>query len=70
MTRAKVGLADYLSRHLVVDATRVKVFDNTFTVAKLRSTTKSLGCQVQKTTGVTIRKSKKLVVSANEHKIG
>ena len=43
MPGAKIGLADYLSRHPVGQATRVSLYDNTFTVAKLQSITNSLG---------------------------
>ena len=35
MPGAKIGLADYLSRHPVGEATRVILYDNTFTVANL-----------------------------------
>ena len=69
MPGAKIGRADHLSKHPVAEATRVSLYDNTFTVAKLRSITNSLGYQVQKTTGEEISKSKKLVFSPNEHKI-
>ena len=52
------------------EASRVSLYDNTFTVAKMRSINNSLCYQVQKITGVAISKSSKLVVSANENKIG
>ena len=48
----------------------MSLYDNTFTVAKLRLINNSLCYQVQKSTGVAISKSSKLVVSANENKIG
>ena len=70
MPGIKIGLADYLSRHPVGEATRVSLYENTFSVAKLQSITNSLGYKVQKTTGGAISKSKKLVVSANAHRIG
>ena len=52
------------------EASRVSLFDNKFTVAKLRSINNFLCYQVQKTTGVAFSKSSKPVVSANENKIG
>ena len=70
MPGAKIGLADYLSRHPVEKATQVRLYDNTFTVAKLHSINNSLGYKVQKNTGGAINKSRKLVVPANEHRIG
>ena len=70
MPAAKIGLADYLSRHPVGEAALVSLYDNTFTVAKLRSITNSLGYNKQKTTGGTINTSRNLVVSANERRIG
>ena len=70
MPGAKSGLVDYLSRHPVGEATRMSLYDNTFTVAKLHSITNSLGYKKQKNTGGTINKSRKLVVSANERRIG
>ena len=62
MPGAKIGLADYLSR--------LSLYDNTFTVAKLRSINNSFGYQVQKITGRANSKSNKSIVSANESKIG
>ena len=70
MPGAKIGLADYLSRHPVGEATRVSLYVNTFTVAKLLSITNSLGYNEQKTTGGNINKPRKLVVSANERRFG
>ena len=49
MPEAKIGLADYLSRHPVGEAMRVSLYDNTFTVAKLHSITNSLGYKARKT---------------------
>ena len=67
---AKIGLADYLSRHLVGEALRVKVYDNTFTVAKIRSNNNSLGYEkLEKTTGVAKFKSRISNVSANKNEI-
>ena len=48
MPGPEIGLADYLSRHPVGEASRVSLYDNTFTVAKLRSINNTLGYQVQK----------------------
>ena len=70
MPGIKIGLADYLSRHPVGEATRVSLYENTFSVVKLQSITNSLGYKAQKTTGGAISKSKKLVGSANAHRIG
>ena len=69
MPGAKIGLADYLSRHPVGEATRVSLY-NTFTVAKLQSITNSLGYNMQNTTKGTIKASRKLVVSADDCRIG
>ena len=63
---AKIGLADYLSRHPVGEATRVSLYDNTFTVAKLQSITNSLAYNKQNNTKGTNKASRKLVVSAND----
>ena len=68
MPGAKIGLADYLSRHHVGDATRVSLYDNTFTVVKLQSITNSLG--YNNTTKGTIKTSKRSVVSAKDIQIG
>ena len=48
MPRTEIGLADYLSRHPVGKTSRVSLYDNTFTVTKLRSIINSLGYRVQK----------------------
>ena len=69
MPGSRICLVDYLSTHPVGEATRVSLYDNTFTVAKLHSITNSLGYKKQKTTGGAINKWRKLVVSANEHQI-
>ena len=53
---SKIGLVDFLSRHPVGEATRVNLYDYTFTVAKLHSITNSLGYKKQKTTGGAIKK--------------
>ena len=58
MPWAKIGLADYLSRHPVGKATRVSLYENSFTVAKLQSISNFLGYKGQNTTGVAISKSK------------
>ena len=50
MPGAKNGPADYLSGHPVGEATRVSLYDNPLTVAKLHSITNSLGYYKQKTT--------------------
>ena len=68
MPGAKIGLADYLSRHPVGEATRVSLYDNTFTVAKLQSLTNSLG--YYNTNKRIIKASRKLVVSANDIQVG
>ena len=68
MPGAKNGLADYLSRHPVGEASRVSLYDNTFTVAKLQSITNSLG--YINTTKGTIKASRRSVVSAKDIQIG
>ena len=40
---AKIGLADYLSRHPSKEATPISTYDNMFTVAKINSTHTNLG---------------------------
>ena len=67
MPGAKIGLADYLSRHPVGEATRVILYDNTFTVAKLQSITNSLG--YINTTKGTMKASRRSVVSAKDIKL-
>ena len=68
MLGATIGLADYLLRHPVGEATRVSLYDNTFTVAKLQSITNSLG--YIKTNKVIIKASRNSVVSANDIQVG
>ena len=68
MLGATIGLADYLLRHPVGEATRVSLHDNTFTVAKLQSITNSLG--YIKTNKVIIKASRNSVVSANDIQVG
>ena len=68
MPGAKIGLADYLSRHPVGEATRVSLYDNTFTVTKLQSITNSLG-YINTNKGI-IKASRKSVVSANDIQVG
>ena len=64
MPGAKIGLEDFLSRHPVGKATRVSLYDNTFTVAKLQSITNSLG-YINTNRGI-IKASKESIVSAND----
>ena len=64
MPGAKIGLADYLSRHPVGEATRVSLYDNTFTVAKLQSITNSLG-YINTNKGI-IKAPKESIVSAKD----
>ena len=52
------------------EATRVSLYDNTFTVAKLQSIANSLGYNKRKAIKGTIKPSRKLVVSANNRPIG
>ena len=66
MPGAKVGLADYLSRHPVGEASWVSFYDNTFTVAKWRSFNNSICYQAQHTTGVVNSKYRIPIVSANK----
>ena len=68
MPGAKIGLADYLSRHPVGEATRVSLYDNTFTVAKLQSINNSLG-YIDTNKGI-IKASRKSVVSAKDIQVG
>ena len=65
---AKIGLADYQSRHPVGEATRVSLFDNTFTVAKLQSITNSLG--YINTNKRIIKAPKESIVSAKDIQVG
>ena len=68
MPGAKIGLADYLSRHPVGEATRVSLYDNTFTVAKLLSITNSLG-YINTNKGI-IKAPKESIVSAKDIQVG
>ena len=68
MPGAKIGLADYLSRHPVGEATRVSLYDNTFTVAKLHSITNSLG-YINTNKGI-IKAPKESIVSAKDIQVG
>ena len=68
MPGAKIGLADYLSRHPVGEATKVSLYDNTFTVAKLKSITNSLG-YIDTNKGI-IKASKESIVSAKDIQVG
>ena len=68
MPGAKIGLADYLSRHPVGEATRVSLYDNTFTVAKLQSITNSLG--YINTNKKIIKAPKESIVSAKDIQVG
>ena len=45
MPGAKIGLADYLSRHPNSDAKPVSTYDSMFTVVKIRSIKNALGCK-------------------------
>ena len=67
MPGAKIGLADYLSRHPVGDATRISLYDNTFTVVKLQSITNSLG--YINTTKGTIKASRRSIVQLRIYKL-
>ena len=68
MPGAKIGPADYLSRHPVGEATRVSLYDNTFTVAKLHSMTNSLG-YINTNKGI-IKAPKESIVLAKDIQVG
>ena len=67
MPGAKFDVADYLSRHPVGESSCVSVYDNTFTVAKRRLISNSLGnASLENTAGVVEAKRRKSSVSANK----
>ena len=69
MPGAKIGLADYLSRLPVREASRVSLYDHAFTVAELRLINNSFVFKSVTTTGVANAKSRLSNVSDNKSQI-